>query len=159
MARPFRFEMAWETHEAFSDFLQHCWKKYGNLNETLEGFQSALKEWNKDVFGNVFKHKRHLLARLGGVQRALETRLNPFLYNLEKTLTAEYNAVLEQEELIWFQKSRSNWVQLGDRNTRFFHTTTLIRRNRNKILTLKDSAGAWVSDPDLVKQLVLSHFH
>lgn len=31
----------------------------------------ALKDWNKDVFGNIFYQKNRLLARLNGIQKAL----------------------------------------------------------------------------------------
>lgn len=31
----------------------------------------------------------------------------------------EYDAILKQEELDWFQQSRTKWIQDGDRNTRF----------------------------------------
>jgi hypothetical protein len=38
-----------------------------------------------------------------------------------------------QEEIYWRQRSRINWLQHGDMNTRFFHHTTKDRRRRNKI--------------------------
>ncbi|XVE91909.1 hypothetical protein REPUB_Repub01dG0051900 [Reevesia pubescens] len=63
-----------------------------------------------DVFGNVFKRKRWMLARLKGAQRKLEIRPNSFLYQLEENLIAKYNEVLLLE-IIWYQKSQSKWVQ------------------------------------------------
>lgn len=33
-------------------------------------------------------------------------------------------------------KCRINWLTLGDGNTTFFHTTTIIKRKSNKILKL-----------------------
>ncbi|ONI13814.1 hypothetical protein PRUPE_4G246900 [Prunus persica] len=44
------------------------------------------------------------------------------------------------------QKSRLRWLQEGDRNTKFFHLTTIIRRRRNRIERLKDNEGVWVED-------------
>lgn len=43
----------------------------------------------------------------------------------------EYERVLLQEELLWYQKSRSKWLYFGDKNTRFFHGVTAIRRAKN----------------------------
>lgn len=43
--------------------------------------------------------------------------------------------------MYWKQRSRVNWLQLGDQNTRFFHQTTLQRRQYNKILRLQDDSG------------------
>nr|KYP48675.1 hypothetical protein KK1_029657 [Cajanus cajan] len=50
---------------------------------------------------------------------------------LSKKLWSEYEHVLIQEELLWFQKSRYKWLELGDRNTKYFHGSTLIRRRKN----------------------------
>ncbi|KAF1862010.1 hypothetical protein Lal_00026527 [Lupinus albus] len=41
------------------------------------------------------------------------------LINLEKELHGLYNKVLKEEELLWFQKSREQWVHYGDRNTKY----------------------------------------
>lgn len=39
---------------------------------------------------------------------------------MERQLQLEYNKVLAQEEMLWYQKSRENWVKFGNRNTKFF---------------------------------------
>ena len=77
---------------------------------------------------------------------------------LNKQLVAEYNKTLIQEELIWYQKSRNNWLCYGDRNTKFFHASTIIRRHRNSIIKLKDNADNWVEEPDAL-QLLARHFY
>ncbi|OMO51256.1 reverse transcriptase [Corchorus capsularis] len=156
--RPFQFEAAWQSHATFSSVLSSSWDTAKTSNHSLSHLRGVLGDWNRDIFGNIYKKKWQFMARLGGVQCALETRPNLFLYRLEKELTAKYNLVLSQEEMIWFQKSQSNWVQFGDRNTKFFHTTTLICRNRNKISALKGDNGDWIVDSEIIKQLVLSHF-
>lgn len=47
----------------------------------------------------------------------------------------------------------------GDANTQFFfHSTTLQRRRRNKIVKLKDDNEIWVERPDQVRHLVEHHF-
>ena len=43
----------------------------------------------------------------------------------------------------------------GDRNTAFYHVSTLVRRKRNKIMVIKDSVGEWISRED-IKELVRS---
>lgn len=47
---------------------------------------SKALRWNKDVFGNVFTRKKIIRARLLGVQKALTSRLNPFLIRLQTSL-------------------------------------------------------------------------
>ena len=62
--------------------------------------------------------------------------------------------VLEQEEMLWFQMSREEWIASRDRNTEYYHAVTLMRKNRNKIEALKDESGNWVSEPMLLENMV-----
>lgn len=67
----------------------------------LNQFTTSLRNWNHEVFGNLFRRKRHLLARLHGVQKALSTNPNPFLFKNVQELISQYNQTLKQEELLW----------------------------------------------------------
>ena len=93
-----------------------------NVPRSLKEVQDHSQIFNHDIFGNIFRRKRRLEARIKGVQRCLEYRDSYDLVELEKSLQAEYNLVLAQEEMLWFQKSREKWVKFGDQNTSFFHT-------------------------------------
>lgn len=99
----------------------------------MSNFKSKALRWNKEVFGNVFARMKQIMARLLGTQKALALSLNPFLLNLQSQLTEEYNLILQMEEEIWAMKSRTNWVILGERNTSYFHMSTLVRRSKNRI--------------------------
>ncbi|XVF08056.1 hypothetical protein REPUB_Repub06bG0192700 [Reevesia pubescens] len=157
-ARPFRFEMAWLSHASFAELLKDNWTAEIDLHVTLSRWRTILQKWNCEVFGNIFKRKRRLLARIEGAQKAMESQPNSFLFQLENELVADYNQVLLQEEMLWYQKSRSNWVQLGDRNTKYFHTKTLIKRSRNKITMLKLDDGQWCMDQNILKERVSDYF-
>ncbi len=121
-------------------------------------FTEAVILWNKDVFGNIFWKKKNLVARLKGIQCSLATRPSDFLVVLKKKLRLEYLGVLQQEEEFWSVKSRYNWLIQGDRNTAFFHSSTLVRRKRNRILSLKDNMGNWVHLAAEVATLVRNGF-
>lgn len=54
--------------------------------------------------------------------------------------------MLKLEEDFWKLKSRVNRLNDGGSNTRFFHTMTLNRRRKNKIVALQNENGAWVYD-------------
>lgn len=57
-----------------------------------------------------------------------------FIRNLEAELLQEYENLLQQEEPFWFQQAQSKWLLEGERNTRFFNTSVLIRKAKNKVL-------------------------
>lgn len=131
---PFRFQAAWLQHKDFPQVVNSAWIK-GNqvVTKSLDKAKEDALVFNSEVFGNIINKKLTLAARLRGIQRTLERSDILGLLLLEVVLQREYNDVLKQEEMLWYQKSREKWVRFGDRNTRFFHTWTIIRRARNKV--------------------------
>lgn len=82
-------------------------------------------------FGNIFAKKKNIMARLNDIHHTLSIRPSNFFLNLENNLLKELDMVLNQEEELWALKSRVNWMIQGDRNTAFYHVSTLVRRKRN----------------------------
>jgi len=73
-------------------------------------------------------------------------------------LVKEFDTILSQEEELWAFKSRVNWMIQGDRNTNFYHVSTLVRRKRNKILAIKNSVGDWIYEENGIKELIRAGF-
>ena len=61
--------------------------------------------------------------------------------DLEASLQAELSKWLLRTQALWHQKSRELWLKLGDKNTKFFHFSTIIKRKRNIIDALRDDNG------------------
>jgi hypothetical protein len=120
----------------------------------LSNLTPHLKDWNKDTFGNIFKRKKELLSRLNGIQNSPHYGYSEFLDKLEKDLQEQLAVTLYQEECLWYQKSRSQWITDGDRNTKYYHSKTIFRRRKNKILSLRDNTGEWIEDTEALKGLV-----
>nr|XP_023885119.1 uncharacterized protein LOC111997275 [Quercus suber] len=110
------------------------------------------------MFGNLFARKRRLLANINGTQKAFSNGPNRFLVQLEQDLIKEYADIRLQEEEYWALKSRINWAAYGDRNTSFFHVSTLVRRHRNRIKSIKNSLGEWVIEEEEVKNVILTGY-
>lgn len=73
-----------------------------------------------------------------------------FLLELEDKL-------LQMEEIFCFQNG-SCGLDIVDWKTTFFHTATLVRRNRKKRDALKIRGGLWVHDQDRIKEHVLQFY-
>lgn len=146
LIKPFRFHTMWLLHPEFHHVVQQAWPENRNLHNAISDFVNGAKKWNSEVFGNLFTRKRRVLARLSGAQKALAENPNEFLIGLEKKLIEEYSLIMLQEEEYWALKSRLNAANFGDRNTSFFHVTTMVRRHRNKIRSTKDNVGNWILD-------------
>nr|GMD78137.1 LINE-type retrotransposon LIb DNA [Ipomoea batatas] len=69
---PFRFEGAWLRREDYKTLWNNVWNDLNlDLLSTITEVTSQSKEWNKNVFGNIFKRKANLKARLKGVQESV----------------------------------------------------------------------------------------
>ncbi|XP_028079594.1 uncharacterized protein LOC114281340 [Camellia sinensis] len=103
--RPFRFEAAWMSHPSLPDIIESAWTTINhNLIDSMNEFTQKVKIWNREVFGNIFKSKRRILARIEGIQRSQAVNFNHNLHHLERDLVSQYNYTLFQE------KDLFNWV-------------------------------------------------
>ena len=94
--RPFRFLATWESHENWNNFVQKYWNNDIDFVEALANFSKKVKEWNVSMFGNIHSRKARVLARIGGLQKALETHSTTNLRWLEIELKKEYATILLQ---------------------------------------------------------------
>ena len=138
--------------------VQKAWPENRGLHLAISDFASREKKWNSEVFGNLFARKRRVIARLNGAKKALAKNPNEFLLDLEKKLVEEYSLLMLQEEEYWALKSRLNAKNFGDRNTSFFHVTTVVRCHRNKIRGIKDSVGNWILNDLEIKDHIKAGF-
>ena len=125
--------------------VSQAWRQTLDLAKAIETFTKEATKWNKEQFGNIFARKRNIVAKLNGIQKAISVKPLTFLLNLENDLLRDLDTVLNLEEELWALKFRVNWMIQGDRNTAFYHVSTLVRRKRNKIMVIKDSVGEWIS--------------
>ena len=136
----------WLSHPSFPDIVRDAWANPSSLLHAVSKFTDKAKVWNRNVFGNLFHRKKRILARLRGVQIALSNKPNNFLVWFEQELCTKLSEVLKLEEEYWTIKLHITWLVKGDRNTTFYHTSTLVRRSRNRITCLKDHMGNWLNE-------------
>ncbi|KAK8690406.1 hypothetical protein V6N13_073940 [Hibiscus sabdariffa] len=157
-ASPFRYLSSWLAHSDFNHMVADNWLPPNTLSENIISFTKAADTWNKIVYGYIGTKKRIVMARLCGVQKALCTKSSRFLSNLESELLMELESILDQEDLLWRQKSRNDWIVLGDRNTRYFYIQAICRKQQTRVTTLKLSTGEWCSDATTLHAEVVNFF-
>ncbi|KAI9086476.1 hypothetical protein K1719_031560 [Acacia pycnantha] len=129
----FRFFAHWLSHQEFSPLVLRIWEHVDDIFRCLDAFSVEAKRWDSVTFGEIGRRKRRLLSRIRGIQMKLEDPTrdpNDSLLDLELILTDEFEQVCFHEELLWFQKSSSEWLCLGDRNTQYYHLKALMRRKK-----------------------------
>ncbi|XP_013607689.1 PREDICTED: uncharacterized protein LOC106314355 [Brassica oleracea var. oleracea] len=156
--RLFRFEAAWLKHEGFKELLAASWNGEMRTPEALVALKAKLKKWNKEIFGDVKQQKEKLISDIRGIQEELERNPTDDLLLREAGLQKVFDVVLEQEEMVWYQKSREKWIVFGNRNTNYYHTNTIVRRKRNIIEMLKDDVGRWVDQSEELEKLAIAYY-
>ena len=157
--RPFQFQPIWLSHEEFPSVVREAWEgNQHNVCNAIYDFTNKANDWNRDVFGNIFWKKKNIIARMLGAEKALARNPSQRLIHLHNFLSEELEKILALEEELWCMKARMNWLIQGERNTTFFHISTLNRRSQNKIVCIQNADGLWEEDVDRVKEIFLEGF-
>uniref|UniRef100_A0A2N9GPX3 Reverse transcriptase zinc-binding domain-containing protein n=1 Tax=Fagus sylvatica TaxID=28930 RepID=A0A2N9GPX3_FAGSY len=159
--RPFRFEAMWAKEESSVAVVEKAWDYSieGSQNFILDRKCQRVKHefihWNKHVFGNTKARIKALEDKIKEIQD-----LDPCQENIEMeaALNVELNEWLEWEELKWKQKSKELWLRKGDRNSKFFHLSTVVRRRRNLISEIQLSDGQWIHSRDDIESYFSMQF-
>ena len=73
-------------------------------------------------------------------------------------LRRKLNVLLDKESRMWSQRSRAQWLANGDRNTKFFHGVTTLRKHRNFIKGIWDRYGEWFTDERAVGDIFIDFY-
>ena len=152
--RPFHFIAAWIRDPNCYLVVENAWSKnvrgfkFTKLCKKHEATQKALRSWNKEVFGHCQSRINDLLQKITDVQGS-----NPFEYmgRIEASLQTELFEWLVRSESLWRQKSRELWLKAGDKNSSFFHLSTIIQRRHNNIDAIKADDGTWINGSKNIK--------
>lgn len=60
--------------------------------------------------------------------------------------------------MLWFQKSRTDWIASGYRNTAYFHRVATIHRQRNNVSCLLGDDGNFLYNESSLCNMVLAFY-
>jgi hypothetical protein len=76
----------------------------------------------------------------------------------EEQLQAQLEERKKQEEILWKQKSRVQWLKEGEKNTKFFHRAMTHGRHINRITHLEDSQGNHIREHQKIEEELLRYY-
>jgi hypothetical protein len=130
------------------------------LYKKLKHIKHSLKEWNKDTFENINQETNKIEEKMKKLQETcILEGYNEERKKEEIEMTQDWNEWFQQGEALWRQNSWIRWLKEGERNTNFFHRTTMARRAHNKILKIKDQNGIERESHKDIKTTLVNHFH
>lgn len=65
---------------------------------------------------------------------------------------------LEIQERYWKQKDNIKWLKEGDNNTKFFHQSVKIRRQKLSISRIRDTNGLWLTEQEEIANEAINAF-
>uniref|UniRef100_A0A803QF96 Reverse transcriptase zinc-binding domain-containing protein n=1 Tax=Cannabis sativa TaxID=3483 RepID=A0A803QF96_CANSA len=122
----------------------------------LEECASNLQKWHIDKYGNMKK-------KIIDAQLKVET-LNNAPYRIAEAMNSLKNSeafldeLLEQEEIYWQQRSQVDWLNEGDRNTKFFHAKASARKSNNTIKFMHVENGTRVTAKHEIAAAIHDYF-
>lgn len=161
VGRQFHFQPMWLSDPSCSTLITEAWKKKidgshdAQVTIKLRYVKVALKRRNKENFGNVLEEIKSLKSQLYDLMGQTDSDDKS---EREAALKSRWEELLRREEILWRVKSRELWLKEGDRNTRFFHLSTINKRRKNQIEWIKKKEdGAWVFKREEVSAVLLNH--
>ncbi|XP_060210651.1 uncharacterized protein LOC132637602 [Lycium barbarum] len=128
------------------------------LKQKLKSVKSALSQWSKHTFGDIFKK----LSIREEIVRIKEALFEEFLSEGNRMILqrgqAELKKYVHYEEEFWRQKAGFDYFAEGDRNTGFFHNIVKDRRKRTQIKRIQNSDGTWIEGTDNLADEAISFY-
>jgi hypothetical protein len=130
--------------EDYNTKLKQAWEaggqssSIGELQHKMSNLSSDFARWGRQSVGSIQGEIRSLQRELENLRTAPD-RLDPSPREVE--VVTNLTGLLEQEEMMWRQRSRLQWLAAGDKNTRFFHLRASQRRKKNRIAELTRCDG------------------
>ena len=149
-ARSFRFEPMWVKHSDYLSTIKRGWNyndvfadsKITSFLTRLSQCKEALWRWSKKEFPNYRRRLEFLKSQLVELMQSDRTSdISKMIVDIK----TEIEATIDKEEQYWWQRSRIEWLKAGDKNSRFFHLSTINRRHQNSILRLRDDEENWLT--------------
>lgn len=153
---------AWVCIGDFNDLIDqnekitnHCSGRRLSIVSKLRATAKALSDWNRNVFGFSESRIKNLEAHIYNLQGIEPT---DDIIRKENELQRDLNEWMERSENILRQKLRELWLSAGDRNSKFFHASTIANRNYIFIADLKDDDGQWLDSRDSIGRYLYTQF-
>lgn len=161
----FRFLNLWIDRDDFFPHIEKTWQQHahGNpmfrLTTKLQWVKNNLRSWHKYNHSHISRRVAEAKNSWDRAQGLLDRNPMSVEFQLaEKQSAKDYQILCKDEESFYKQKSRVNWLTLGDRNTSFFHKTIMHRKHRNQIISLTDDEGNEINGKKEMGELAAEHF-
>ncbi|KAJ6672986.1 hypothetical protein OIU85_014238 [Salix viminalis] len=162
---PFKFLNQWAAHDDFLAIVGCIWQQriVGNPFYQLTAKLSILKHKFRRKHAHCTSHISHRVYKAKEVWTKAQVQLDSDPQNMdyrmqERCYAKNFMKLSKEEEAFFKQRSRVQWLKLGDQNTKFFHRSLIHRRSRNSINSLRDDQGGICTNLKEMGDLAVNYF-
>ena len=158
--KPFRCQDAWFLHPQFKKLVVEEWHNIPDapLHSKFKLMKAPLRTWRRQNFDHMENRISNLEKEVHDLERKGESGT---LDNLEtarlKAADTMLHSWLIRRERIWRQRARSYGFNMKDRNTKFFHASTMLRKKKQQITKIKIN-GSFFEGTQVLKDKVREYF-
>lgn len=163
--KPFKFLNCLADHAEFKVVIKKAWEinTSGPLMmkvwRKLKIAKQGLKVLNSKDYKLVGRKVNELREKLGEIQNCMrDHRQYQNMFDEEKLIKEQVEKWSNIEENMLRQKSRVQWLKLGDSNTAYFHASLKSRNAQNIIHCLVTERGKWIHNRDNIQDEILSFY-
>ncbi|XP_038975891.1 uncharacterized protein LOC120106861 [Phoenix dactylifera] len=160
---PFKFFDIWAEHPQFLSVVAKAWaidvkgSSMYQLCHKLKHLKGELKKFSKEFFANLPRRVVRAKEALKEVQRMIQHHpLDSTFHTEESRLIKDYLELSRAEES--FLKQKAQWLNLGDKNSKFFFQSMKLFQSRSKITSISTDDGARVETPGEVSDTIVQFF-
>ena len=163
--KPFRFFNFLLKNENFIPLLAQHWFSFQVLGfamyrvvKKLKSLKPVIRDFSRQNYSDIEKRVAEAAEALAQAQ--VRTLNDPSTENaeLELYLQEKWLKLSSAEESFFYQKSRVSWLQVGDRNTPYFHLMANARQAINHIHYLENAAGRRYESQSDIHDHCISYF-
>ena len=142
--------------EDFQNVAKTAWDLSANrpFHSRTTNLAGTLKRW--------CKKKKPIQQQLDTLQQQINSiQMQPIQeqdHSLEVKLIAQYEENMTKLTEFYRQRAKKHWATHGDRNTSFFHNAVLKRKRRNRIVSINDTNGNNLFDPEDIAREFVDYF-
>lgn len=134
-------------------------RKMFQLIKKLNKLQSVLQSINKKIFLDVEVQASQTMDKLILCQKRIQQRPGDIaLIEEENKLANECIQKNKITDQYLQQRSTIKWIKEGDQNTKFYHRFLKSRRNTNRIFTVKDKKGQYLTEAEKVCKAFIDNY-
>ncbi|CAA7049076.1 unnamed protein product [Microthlaspi erraticum] len=151
----FRYDRSMKENPKITKIVEKAWhlSNTTSVEQRISQCRKGISKWNREHHLNAQKAIKEEKAKL-------EEEMSSSILDQGKIEEINENLKIayRKEEDYWRQRSRTQWLALGDKNSGYFHAVTRGRRAVNKLAVIEDSNGIAVFEEEKIVQVISAYF-